>query len=78
MEEKDFKRVVKEAMEEMLTSYGFTTSKPTEMQKDMIHLRKSRLGCEATKRNIGKAFITVLIPGMLYFFWETIKQFLGK
>ena len=74
MKEDDIKKVVKEAVQETLILFGFTIDNPKAMQDDMMHLRNLRLGCEATKKNALKAFITVTIPGALYIIWEAFKS----
>lgn len=73
LSKEELKSAFKEAMQETLAMYGFTVGDPNEMQNDMLHLRKLRLGCEATKRNIMKAFVTVTVPASLYIIWEALK-----
>lgn len=73
MKKEEIKEAVKEAVEESLLKYGFSIDDPREMQKDMLHVRHLRMGCEATKRNILKAFITVTVPSACYIVWEAFK-----
>lgn len=73
----ELKEAIKEAIQEAFTAYGFTVEKPSEIQKDMAHLRSLRLGCEATKKNILKAVITVTVPASLYLIWEALKGVLN-
>ena len=77
MRKEDVKEAIKEAMTEVFTAYGFTVDAPSEIQQDMAHLRKLRLGCEATKRTIAKAVITATVPAALYIIWQTIRGILN-
>lgn len=73
MKEADFKRIVKEAIHETLEGFGFSVTDPLSVQDDMRYMRKMRLGCEATKRNVLKAAVTFLVPSGIYLIWEAFK-----
>ena len=74
MKEEDFRRLLEETLDNKFKLYGFRVDDPHELQQDMLHLRKLRLGCEATKKNILKAFITVTIPATIYMIWDALKD----
>ena len=78
MKEEDYIRLLDDALDRKFTALGVTVGEPHEVQKDLIHLRRLRLGCEATKRNIIKAFITVTFPVTLYLIWDAFKDSLNK
>lgn len=73
MKKEEIEQIVDSAVLKTLSGVGLTVDKPVEIQKDFIHLRNHRTGCEATKRNMIKAIITVLIPSTLFLLWEAIK-----
>jgi hypothetical protein len=73
MKAEEVRHIVSEAVRETLVGLGVKLDDPTEVQADFAHLRKLRLGCEATKKNIIRAFITVTVPAGLYVFWEAFK-----
>ncbi len=68
------KEAAKEAVHEVLTSFGFNTSTPTEVQRDILYLRNMRQGGEEMKKWARRSAIAVFIPGCLYIFWEALKQ----
>jgi hypothetical protein len=77
VKEEDLKRVVKEAIAEAFTAFGFTANDPVSMQQDMSHLRKWRLSCDAIKNNIARFILWTGIPGLLaslYMVWDMVKQ----
>ena len=77
MEEKDFKRIMKEAVNEAFALHGFDPDNPQESQRNMQYINDMRKGCDAVKNNVRKTFITVLItttlPTGLYLVWQTLK-----
>lgn len=73
MSREETKAIVKEAVLETLTAMGFTVDEPNEMQKDLQHVRQWRVGCEATRAMTLKIFLTVTIPGAIYFLFDALK-----
>lgn len=74
MKDSEIHAIVKATVAETLIGLGLTAGDPVELQKDFIHLRNLRQGCEATRRNIIKAVITVTIPAALYIIWVAVKS----
>lgn len=74
MKQEDVRAIVKETVHETLMTLGVDIHDASQVQQDMAHIRKLRLGCEATKRNIIRAFLTVSVPSAVYIFWETFKH----
>jgi len=72
--EADLKRIIKEAMSETLTKYGFDSDKPTYMQQDLAFLRKMRLRSESVSHNILKSGIAVMVTGFLFFIWNAVQD----
>ncbi len=78
MNDEETRKVVKEAVHETLTSLGFTVTDIHSAQADLLYLRQLRTGSEDLKRRVKNTIITVLIPTMLYLFWESIKNNINK
>ncbi len=78
MEQKDIRKVVKEAVHETLSGLGIGAHEPQEMQADFIYMRKMRKGAEFMSKKVRASFITVTIPTLLYLFWETIKESINR
>ncbi len=57
MQEKDIRRIVKEAVSETLCGLGFTTSEPHELQADLLHIRRLRTGSEYISRKVKASFV---------------------
>lgn len=52
MQEREIRRIVKEAVSETLSGLGFTTAEPHELQADLLHIRRLRTGSEYISRKI--------------------------
>jgi len=72
------KETVKEAIPEILENIGFDISNPTEVQKDIQHLAKSRALCDLIQKRVVVATISmgcgaiVIVLGLGIF--ELIEQ----
>lgn len=79
MQEKEIRRIVREAVCETLSGLGFTTSEPHELQADLLHIRRIRTGSEYISRKVkaGIAWgVIVSFSSSLLFF---VKEWLqGK
>jgi len=74
MTELEIKRIVRETVEETLTSLGVDHDDPIEMQKDFQHLRDWRQSVDAVRsKGIMTAF-GVLIAGIIGALWVGIKD----
>ena len=69
---------VKESVHETLTTLGFDTKNPTETQKDVAHMRRTRKGSELISGIIQKTFITSCVGGALILLWEGFKTKIGN
>lgn len=67
------KRIVRESVQETLTSMGFSTHAPHELQADMFYLRKARLGSDEVAKWVRRTTITVGVTGMLYSLWQGVR-----
>lgn len=74
MNEKELQKVIEATVIKTLTSMGVTMDDPIAVQKDMIHLRNLRQGCEATRNNIIKVLITTTVPVALWIIWQAIRS----
>lgn len=74
----DIKKIVQQAVRETLTGLGFNANDPTEIQADLLYLRKMRRGSEEMSRLAKRCIITVTIPAFLYMAWEVIKRSLSE
>lgn len=78
MTEQEIKRIVRETVEETLTSLGVDHDDPLEMQKDFQHLRDWRESVEAVRsKGIMTAF-GILIAGVCGALWIGIKDIMGQ
>ncbi len=68
------REAVREGIEETLTKYGIDTSNPTDMQADMVYLRKSRTGSDEVIKWIKRSAITAALTGALVALWQGIKH----
>ncbi len=78
MNDEDIRKIVREAVYETLGGLGVDSTSQHEVQADFIYVRKMRKGSEAMSRNIRATAITFCIPTVLYMFWESIKQAVGR
>ena len=78
MNEIDFKRIVKEGVNEVFELHGFNVSEPTQTQGDMQYLRAMRKGCDAVKMNVLKVIVTTTIPTGIYLVWLVVKNALKE
>lgn len=62
------KNIVADTVKMVFLEMGLDISKETrELKKDFNHMRQTREGCEAVKRNALKTILTVTIPTITYF-----------
>lgn len=77
MKEEDFKRIVREGVNEAFSLHGFDPTNPKESQRNMAYLEDMRKGCESIKRNARKTIVTTFfsasIPTGAYLIWQAIK-----
>ena len=78
MNDDEIRKIVREAVYETLSGLGVEAHQQHEVQADFLYVRKMRKGSEALGRNIRTTAITCLIPAMIYMFWESIKQAVGR
>lgn len=67
------KEDISEIVRETLVALGFTVNDPTEMQKDMAHIRRQRVGCENIRDSVIKIVLTTSIPATIHLGWDVIK-----
>lgn len=70
----ELRLIVREAVEETLQKLGFDTSKPSELQADMLYLRKLRRGAEDAHRVVFKVLFSILLTALLYTLWDGIME----
>ena len=78
MTDDDMRRIVREAIFEVLSGLGIEAQQQHEVQADFLYVRKIRKGSEAMGRTIRNSAITVLIPTMVYMIWNSIKNTMGR
>lgn len=71
-------KAVESGIENSLEKFGFDVGNPLEVQEDMAHLRKSRLGSEKLKGRAGLVAVGIFVTGAIYAIWEGIKATLIK
>ena len=77
MDEIQIRDVVKETVKETLTSLGFE-SDPTEVQKNLAYLSKIRRSSESLSMVIRNTTVGIVVTGLMYGFWETLRSSLHK
>ncbi len=78
MDENTHRILVREAVEETLMRLGFSLDNHTELQADMLYLRKSRKGSEELAKWIKRSAIGVSISASLFALWEGLKSLLKQ
>jgi hypothetical protein len=72
----EIKQIVQASVLETLAHLGVTTDDPHAVQKDMIHLRRMRLGQEESVKWVKRTTIGVFVSAVLYMMWvDVIHQF---
>jgi hypothetical protein len=66
----EIRQIVHASVTEALGHLGFTIDDPHAIQKDMIHLRRHRVGQEEIEKWIKRTAIGVFVTGILYFMWD--------
>jgi hypothetical protein len=66
------------AIETVFTKYGFDIQDPTQMQRDMAHLRRWRVAVEGAQTKGFMAIVTILVGGLAGVLWLGFKTSLGK
>jgi hypothetical protein len=67
------KRIVRESVHETLSSLGFTTEQPHQVQADMMYLRKARIGSDEVAKWVKRTTLSVAVSGLLYALFQGIK-----
>lgn len=67
--EKELRALMKETVQETLTSFGIDTKDPFELQRDFSHLREWRKSSEAIKTKGMLTIITLFITGLAGILW---------
>ena len=74
MQEREIRKIVKEAVSETLSGLGFTTSEPHELQADLLHIRRLRTGSEYISRKmkagIAWGMVVTLCSSLLFLLKE--------
>lgn len=65
----EIEKIVKTTVHETLTSLGFTIDDPTEVQKDMAHLRKTRNASDDVGKWVKRSAISICITGLATGIW---------
>ncbi len=76
MNEPELHRIVQEAVCETLLRLGISTDAPSEMQADMIFLRKSRKGNEEVAKWVKRTTVGVFVSSLLFTLYEGIRHIL--
>ena len=72
----EIRQIVHASVLETLSHLGITTDDPHAVQKDLIHLRRMRLGQEESVKWVKRTAIGVFVTGLLYMVWvDLIHQF---
>lgn len=74
MDEKALHGIIEETVLRTLEHVGFTVDTPTEIQADLIYVRKARQGAEEVHKWVRRTSISVAISGALYSLWQGIRQ----
>lgn len=74
MTDDDVRKIVAGAVAETLIKLGLDTSDPTELQADMLHLRRWRKSVEAASRQTILTTLAVLTTGILGLIWMAVTR----
>ena len=70
----EIKQIVHASVLETLAHLGITTDDPHAVQRDMIHLRRLRLGQEESAKWMKRTAIGVFVTSGLYMLWAALVQ----
>jgi len=73
MTESQLRELMRETVHATLSSLGFTTDAPHQIQADMMYLRKARLGSDEVAKWVRRTTISVGVSGLLFALFEGIK-----
>lgn len=76
--EEQQRKLIREAVHETLVGVGFHLQDPSQLQADMLYLRKLRHGSEDMSRVLRTSAITISFSTSLYLLWEAVKSLLNK
>ncbi len=76
--ESELKAVMTDAIVDALQRVGLDASKPIEVQKDMVHLRRWRLAVDGAQTTTFRAVFGILTAGVLGALWLGIKAMMGQ
>lgn len=66
----EIRQIVQASVLETLAHLGFTVDDPNAIQRDMIHLRRTREGQEETSIWIKRSVIGVFVTALLVVVWD--------
>lgn len=69
----EIKQIVHASVLETLGHLGFTVDDPHAIQKDMIHLRATRVGQEEMAKWVKRTAVGIAITGLLYLLWDALS-----
>ena len=70
----EIKQIVHASVLETLGHLGFTVDDPHAVQRDMIHLRRIRLGQEELTVWIKRTAVGLCVTGVLYLLWDVLSH----
>jgi hypothetical protein len=68
------REAVREGVVEALMRLGIDTQEPTEVQADMIYLRKARMGADEIMKWTKRTTISIALSSLLLVVWEGFKM----
>lgn len=74
----ELEEIVTNSIKRAFTEMGIDSSKPTEMQRDFVHLRRWRLAVDKTQSTTFTAAVVVLVGGIMGALWLGIQTSIGK